>query len=359
MNKFDERYEIRMATKFEIPQIMEFISEYWKGNHVLSIDRVLFEYEFLDDDGETVNILLAIDKNTNYIEGIFGFLKCSNTKDLTKRDIWGSFWKVVDDHDNIPFLGVELGKRLIEQTKCRMHVGVGANPKTTVPLRKIFFKDKIGKMDHYYYLNPLKTEFHIALIKERPKRKVNNEFENVRMIKLDSMDSLIRCFDIENLEVKPYKDNWYFNKRYFEHPYYTYDVYAIQNQHDIVEAIIVIRIVAHDKYRIMRIVDYLGNQALFGQLESEFSNLVEQHDCEYIDFYVLGFEEKQILQAGFVKKNKNNINVIPNYFEPFVRENVDIWVHYKYNNTLIFKADGDQDRPNNLRLQCFNGKGEV
>ena len=54
MNKFDERYEIRLGTKRDIDNIMEFIDLYWKKGHILSIDRKLFEYEFLD--GNQVNI---------------------------------------------------------------------------------------------------------------------------------------------------------------------------------------------------------------------------------------------------------------------------------------------------------------
>ena len=69
---------------------------------------------------------------------------------------------------------------------------------------------------------------------------------------------------------------------------------------------------------------------------------------EYVDFYTLGFNEKYIESAGFRKREENCCNIIPNYFEPFERENVDIWVQYDNENTVFFKADGDQDRCNNF-----------
>ena len=48
----------------------------------------------------------------------------------------------------------------------------------------------------------------------------------------------------------------------------------------------------------------------------------------------------------------NGIGMTPEFvnhiFEPFERENVDIWVQYDNENTVFFKADGDQDRCNNF-----------
>jgi hypothetical protein len=41
------------------------------------------------------------------------------------------------------------------------------------------------------------------------------------------------------------------------------------------------------------------------------------------------------------------LNIIPNYFEPFVAENIDIYFFSNTNEKVyIFKGDGDQDRPN-------------
>lgn len=62
MNKYDERYDIRLARYDEIDKVMEFIDKYWKKNHIMARDRKLFEYEFLD--GDEVNVMIAIDKST-------------------------------------------------------------------------------------------------------------------------------------------------------------------------------------------------------------------------------------------------------------------------------------------------------
>ena len=43
---------------------------------------------------------------------------------------------------------------------------------------------------------------------------------------------------------------------------------------------------------------------------------------------------------------ENDENVIPNYFAPFVQENVEIFFHAPNEEIVFCKADGDQDRPN-------------
>lgn len=347
MNQYDERYEIRLARKTDIETIMKFINDYWRENHIMSQNRTLFEYEYLDADGETVNMVLAIDRATGLIEGIFGFLKCSNVQDNNKKDIWGSIWIVNSSHDNTPLLGIELAKRVYEFTNCRYQIGNGANPKTTVPLRKLYFGEKTVKMKQYYYLNSAKKEFKIAVIHDKWIPRCNRSALPTCMERYDSIDEVKKCFDIENLDAIPYKDNWYLNKRYFDHPWYHYQVYGLHTaEQQVIEALMVTREVECNGEKVLRIMDYIGNQKLFSGLSTEFQRIVEENDYEYIDFYVYGFDEKVIYDAGFQKREENDENIIPNYFEPFLQKNVEIWAHYKTEGTLFFKADGDQDRPN-------------
>ena len=100
------------------------------------------------------------------------------------------------------------------------------------------------------------------------------------------------------------------------------------------------------KSKSLRIVDYIGEQGLFSSLGEFLENLVRSENYEYIDLYTCGFEEKYIFSAGFSERTEDDANIIPNYFSPFVAENIDIYVRSPYENTLFMKADGDQDRPN-------------
>lgn len=343
---FDERYEIRLARKSDIEDIMKFINDYWRENHIMSKDRTLFEYEYAD--GENVNFVLAIERTTQQIEAIFGFLRCSSVEDPLKKDIWGSMWKVNDKHDNVPLLGIELAKRVCSLTGSRMQIGNGANPNTTVPLRKLYFREKTVKMEHYYYLNPLKEEFRIAVIKEKYKAQVNLSDNITYIKKYESITELIQEYNVEEVDALPFKDNWYINKRYFKHPYYTYQAYGLYHNEGNIDALMVTKEVQYEGSKVLRIVDYIGNHALFSGLSQVFAEWIKQCDYEYIDFYVYGFESEYIYSAGFQKRDDEDENIIPNYFEPFLQENIDIWAHYKKEGTTFFKADGDQDRPNRM-----------
>ena len=349
MNKYDERYEIRLARKSDIDDIMRFIDEHWRKGHIMARDRKLFEYEYVDGDGDDVNFVLAIDRRTRSIEGVFGFLSCSRTTDPARKDIWGSMWKVVDGRDNIPFLGVELARRVVALTGCRTQIGTGANPKTTVPLRRMFFGDKTARMKHYYLLNKDIDEYRIAVIRHRPDKRPRNDGLETNLLELKSIDEVRKHFDIDSVGTIPYKDYWYINKRYFNHPYYRYTVYGLQDENGTTGALMMTRAVECNGSKVLRIVDYFGDQRPFAGLGTAFEKIIRENRYEYIDFYTHGFHEAYILDAGFTLRTDNDPNIIPNYFEPFLRENVDIWVHYKYDNTLFFKADGDQDRPNQPR----------
>lgn len=348
MNHYDERYQIRLARPSDIPSIMIFLNDHWKPHHILSVDRALFEYEFLE--GDTVNMMLALDKNTGAIEALTGFLPCSHTTDKQKFDVWGSFWKVNDSHPNMTFLGVEIMKRLIQELSCRTHLGIGINPNTSLPIRKLTFHEKTAKMKHYYYLNPQRKDFKIARIQEVPAFKQDSDTPATAYQEFFSVDEIKPLFPIEELDAIPYKDFWYLNKRYFHHPYYHYHVYGLKNTRKEVRALLVVRAVKQFDRQVLRIVDYIGDQSLFAGVGPMIEDFFREGGYEYIDFYTFGFQEASIQKAGFTEKTESSGNIIPNYFEPFLQENVDIWVRYMEDGTLFCKADGDQDRPNISRI---------
>jgi hypothetical protein len=325
---------------------MRFIGEFWRKGHIMSVDRELFLYEYAN--GDDVNFVLAIDRTSNEIEAIFGFLNCSNPNNPSnsdKRDIWGSMWKVNDTRPNLPLLGIELAKRVVSLTGCREHIGNGANPQTTVPLRKLYFREKTAPMKQYYRLNSMTKTFKIAIIHECPSQPKTQAKETF-LIPFQTMEALRQAFCIEEVEARPYKDSWYVEKRYFCHPYYHYDIYGVHDGSGKVGALLMARVVEANEGKALRIVDYIGDHQLFAGLSGEIDRLMLEQGCEYTDFVAHGFEEAFVSAAGFCLRTADSPNIVPNYFEPFEQKNVDIWVHYKTEGTLFFKADGDQDRPN-------------
>lgn len=71
--------------------------------------------------------------------------------------------------------------------------------------------------------------------------------------------------------------------------------------------------------------------------------------AEYVDFYNIGIKEISSTTSGFIKRDSTSEVIIPNYFEPFEKKNIDLGYAYKCDNNFnfcIFKGDSDQDRPN-------------
>jgi len=337
MNRFDEKYIIRLATLDEIPEVMNFIDTYWKKGHILGNNKPFFEYEMVIDG--QVNFLVAKRKSNGNIEGILGFLPCSHNAD--KLDIWGVIWKTIDTAT--PMLGMELRKRLMDITKARYDIGVGANFKTSIPLLKKIKHYYTAKMKHYYCLSN-KKEYVIAKIKHYESHTYNTEkLTNYRVLK--TKEELKSFFDFDNDISIPYKDLWYYNRRFYQHPLYNYTVWGLEDNEKSKKAIIVTRQQEYNNAKALRIVDYRGNQSLFAGCGMFLEKALL--DCEYVDFYFDGFDTNYVKQAGMIEILDNDTNIIPDYFYPFEQRNVDIWVDASETNQqfTFFKADGDQDRP--------------
>lgn len=340
MMEFDDRYIFRIAKLSDIDAIMTFIRNEWKEDHILAQNRKFFEYEFCDDDH--VNFIIAINREYEEIDGILGYLPASKDKEFL--DIWGVMWKITDKRSTVPFLGVELMKRMINLTKCRTEIGIGANPKTSIPVLKMMLKFWIGKMKHFYRLSD-NNIFKIANIKENYYLQPDLCKESCSLKCYDNINELMHDFNFEiRKSVRPYKDSWYINKRFFNHPIYKYKVYGVCSLKSKTEAIIIGREIICNDSKIFRIVDYLGDERFFAGLFDAFSELLM--DYEYIDLYCYGLETKYITAAGFKEKDEKDQNIIPNYFEPFIQNNVDIWINSTDADCVFFKGDGDQDRPN-------------
>lgn len=349
MNKYDERYDIRLARKEEVPQVMKFLGENWDKNHILAHDRVLFEWQYESSTNpELVNAVIAVDRSLGTVEGFVGFIDCSKTTEPKCRDIFGALWCVGKRHENIPFLGVELVKRIKELRPYRTYSGSSLNPKTGAVLMKQMFKHHVVRMKHYYLLNENCKDFRIASIVHRnaPDATIR-DMGNYVVEEIDINRPLEDMFDFNGNSNIPHKDAWYVKHRFMKHPYYRYIMWGIREQNSSVyDGILVMRSVEARNTCALRIVDYMGNYALFPYFHNDLQEIMLENGYEYVDFYFLGMGEMIVRNAGFVERLENDVNIIPNYFEPFLQKNGEVLVHYRDERIALFKADGDQDRPN-------------
>lgn len=342
INRYDDKYQIRLANKADIKDIMDFIECNWKSGHILGKNRSFFEYEFLEND-ETLNFIIAINKETKCLEGIFGFIPSATSKE--NRDLWGSIWYVKPG--NMMLLGVELFKRLEILVQCRYHLGIGANPNTTIPIVEKYLNRKIGRMKHYYILSNDSIEnFKVAKINYLPQKNNIVMKKNISVISIENREIIKSYFknNADRIQI-PNKDFNFINKKYFNHPTYKYQVFGIKNDNEI-KALLICRTQECNSKKIYRIIDYIGDRKFLSYLGNFFEELMLKNSYEYIDFYCYGFEDEYLKNAGFMDVIEGDKNIIPNYFYPFIQKNIDIWVHSPIENVLYCKGDGDQDRPN-------------
>lgn len=329
------KYLIRFATLQDVDDIMDFIRLHWRSDHVLATNKSFFLYEY--QDGNDINFVIGIDTTTQQIVGVCGFIK--NSRDREGSDIWGSLWKVIKT-DN-PALGIQILEFIPENTKCRTFSSLGIAPRT-LPIYD-FLKYKTNKLKHFYRLKD-KVSYQVAGISEKKIVPFLAD-KNYSLRRLSNPEEISEKV-FENRDRLPYKDRWYMEKRYFKHPEYSYQIYVIDDGSE--DSLLVAREVNCFETKLLRIVDFIGDAGKLAHLGRSFQQWLDLEDYEYIDFYCFGIDDEILRYAGFQLREESDSNIIPNYFEPFVLKNVELYFfnNIKADRFYIFKGDGDQDRPN-------------
>lgn len=342
MNKYDELYDFRLAYQSEVLKIMKFLKREYAENHILANDKQIFEFQYKAYGN--INVFLMLEKKTQKIVGLNGFVVYSNASD--RLYISSALTKVIDTLP-IPMSGIELIKRFKDYTKAKAYFSSGTNPKTMAPIGKKYFGYDVGIMQQYYFLNPSVKEYHICKINHKIEYNSNNfPIKQLKFVSFNNFTELQQVFDFsKSYKNLPYKSGEYIKRRFFEHPIYQYKVYGLKDINDI-KAILVARVVQHENIKVIRFVDYIGDIENLAYIGQEVKNLLQKQNLEYADFLLNGVPQEIMELSGFKLRNAEDENIIPTYFEPFVQKNVDIWFQSSEKNLCIFKADGDQDRPN-------------
>ncbi|MBD8349075.1 hypothetical protein [Dysgonomonas sp. HGC4] len=343
-------YTIRNCQKQELSLLQEFIHKYWKADHCLSNTEILMRFQHWDNQYESYNFLIAINKETKEIEGIMGYIPTSQYDESLSinGDYWGAIWKIREDVNNeeIKLLGLFLWEELTNKEGFMSFAAIGISG-----VAKQFYKLarlKLGTLNQYYILKDGLSSYKVAknVASERPYSALDSDGSKIKQVSLqDSELSFIEP------KYKPLKSIEYLIRRYLNHPVYNYSFWTLSNVLG-VQALIVIRKIESNGASILRIVDCLGNLESLPNLYNDFQSLLELENAEYIDCLNSGIPENIFLQMGFTSLDFDNENVIiPTYFEPFLQKNVKIEFAYKapYDNYVIFKGDSDQDRPNIIK----------
>ena len=323
---------IRFAEKKDIDHIMSFIDTYWRKGHILGNNKEFFEYEHLLPEG--VSYVISDDEKGN-INAILGYIPYG----YEDRDLMTVMWKA--NHTAHSSLGLELFKYLKENGDARIMASPGSNPQLKGLYQYLGYR--FGKMTQWYRLRE-QDDYKIAVIRDFEIPKVNKGSE---FILLDNWQAFEDAFDFKKYtrDIKPYKEAWYIKKRYYDHPIYKYNVYGLLNENKKVALAIVFRVVQVNGTNIVRLIDCIGDFSYMRYMSSLLDFVLSENAAEYVDCYEVGVKDEYMHKSGW-KKTENSGNIIPNYFAPFTQENIDINYFSSDGEIVLFKGDGDQDRPN-------------
>lgn len=331
-------YGIRFLQQEDLPVFMEFLAKEWSSTHIFLKSQKLFDWQHLGDDG--YNFLLAVDKNSREILGILGYIPMSQFTATQSVEKFGAIWQVTE---NAPLgLGMKLMNILIKDPNRDFFGAVGISEIAKNLYTILGFQT--GELNHYYLPN--------ANVKQ-PVICANPRYSSSQ-----STPSELDFKILENIEDislqhphKPSKNIQYLINRYQQHPIYNYLFYGVYKNTELL-SIWVIRKQGQANASCLRIVDMFGRLDIDASLTAPIQKILLQENAEYIDCLNYGVAETSFAKMGFQKLDQESDTIIPNYFEPFVQENIKIEFAIKtdYPDIVLFKGDSDQDRPNQLPL---------
>lgn len=325
--------EFEFCKRDKVDSLIDFIDKNWKKDHIFVRNRELFNWQHKTKD--LYNFILAIEGKK--IIGILGFIPTSKFSDelIVNNEIWLAIWKVRHDIHK-PGLGLLmlnfLNKKFNNPTICSIGLS-----QQVIPLYKAL-KFEVGVLEHRAFFNQNKRNF--SPISPPKNFLLNLKKSNVQFDIQKDGTNLEKCKNL--FKSSPKKNPEYIIKRYIEHPNYEYKLLFFRSS-DKVISILVYRILLIENLIIARIVDVVGSNILEERFNYPIAEFLKKENIGYIDI-VSNLDCSN--HSGFIKNNENFI--LPNYFEPFEKRNIDIDFAYKSNSgpLSIFKGDSDQDRPN-------------
>ena len=342
-NRYDARYDFRIADINDTDAIMKFIHDEWSAGHILAHDRDLFLWQYGCSeygDNNRINVVLMTEKDGT-ISGMIGFIPYSQDKE--HLHISTAITKVRAENA-LPMAGLELMRRQKALVGEKANFASGANPGTILPLFEKVFHHRTGVMQQYYMLNTA-ADFKIA----DPDLASYDPSYGTYPYKLEEItdfDALASRYDLcrinEHMSVKSPE---FIKKRYFLHPYYMYRKWLITDESGDSTGVLFGREIEAEGSKALRLVDYRGSLENLEKTGAPLHELMEHEGYEYIDLMVSDLSAYDMKKAGMNLLDPDGNTVIPHYFEPFVRQNVRNW-YQNDSDIVIFKADGDQDRPN-------------
>lgn len=354
---FDD-YEIRFCKESEYAELIDFLKKYWKEDHIFVLSKEVLDFQHLDKKHHRYNFVIAKHKDSKEIHSILGFVPTNHyDEDIKKIMVWPCIWKSRDDIQR-KGLGVSLYYYL-KMTLQIEAISILSISGIALSIYK-HWNFKTGKIEQYFLPN-LSIKSNLSSGFETFSDIKKNEFEDLYILQEYSPEQFKGIPDNEEifLKLSQYKSKKYYINRFLMHPVYKYKFYTIRDANKIV-AIIITRVCGIYDSKCLRIVDFIGDIKAISNVVNQLLDVLEINKYEYIDFIEVGLNDEDLLKAGFKRRKSYPDIIVPNYFEPYLKKNVDLDYAYKTldadSKMVFFKADADQDRPNilsNLDIHHF------
>lgn len=327
---------LRLARPDEAPRIAAFLDEHWGEKHPLVHIPELFEF-YYRPFGVGGPLQFALAEQDGLLAAVAGYIRANR---LDTPDIWVSILSAAKFATGS---GLELLAALRELTNARQVACNNIRPKV-MPLYR-FAGFTTGRLQHYYRLAD-RERYQIARVAHKTILPVSGSGA-LRL--LPTEDDLLSCGYVPDENHRPYKDLWYLARRYYRYPFQKYDVWGVLEDAagTAVTALLVTRRIPANGTCVLRVADYTGAPAAFPALGTAIDRLMAEYGAEYADCYCAGVPEEAMAAAGFCARGEDDANIVPNYLTPPLYENTDYYYFtWDPEDFTMFKADGDQDRPN-------------
>ncbi len=324
-------YSFSLAGKSDKARIVAFLDANWGEKHPLVHLDDFFCYYY--ENGERLQFALC--EENGAIVALAGYILANKSE---TPDIWVSIWCAAKGQNGA---GLELMSALPDMTHARVMACNNIREKTTVFYT--FLGYTAARLSHFYRLAAQDT-YAVAHIADKtilpvPKGDALRRIESAAQLQQDYLPDSTLC---------PYKDLWYLSRRYFAYPRQSYAVWA-RYESGRAAQLLVTRTVNVNGTNVLRIVDYIGNPADFYSLGFGINSLMQAEHAEYADCYCHGISAQCMAKAGFCERARDSANILPNYLSPVLYENTEYFFFTTHDTAFtMFKADGDQDRPNIL-----------
>lgn len=334
----------------EVDDLVKYIHENWSENHILCTSRVLLDWQHKSKCGKYYNFIIARSLKTYDVCGVLGFIPTSHfSNDLEQNgEVWPVLWKVSQGPEYVG-IGVALFNFLTTEFAFKSIYSISISEISRPIYEKLGYKQ--GSFSQLALINSNIDNYCIATIDNNfkiPSLTADKCFD----LRIINKKEVIREISDPNLYGRAVIKNVdYFVNRYLKHPVFSYRFFGVYRKLELC-AFLVTRVVKHNQRSVIRVVDIQGDIKSITKITKLLHDILVKENHEYIDIMQFGLPEKVYMKSGFVKVGGNQNIVIPDYFQPFVKSNIDIIFAIKSenikNDIILFKGDGDQDRPNSL-----------